>query len=80
MFREAVHNIRKVVLGLLLFSEVTFSLYSQGTSIGGIINEYASVVAIGTDNVTLNDVSMFAPEDTVLLIQMKGAIMDPGRG
>ena len=45
MIRGSGLYIRKIILSILLFSGVTFSLYSQGTSIGGVINEYMDVVA-----------------------------------
>ena len=70
-------NIRITVLSLLFFSGVTYSIFSQGTTIGGIVNEYIHVVSInGPDNVTVTDASAFAAGDTVLLIQMKGAIIN----
>ena len=69
-------NIRSLILSLLFLSGVTLPVYSQGTSIGGVINEYMDVVAIsGSDNVTLSNAGSFQIGDTVLLIQMKGAIM-----
>ena len=70
-------NIRKIILSLLFLSGVTHSVYSQGTAIGGVINEYMDVVAIsGSDNVTLSNAGSFQIGDTVLLIQMKGAVMN----
>ncbi len=70
-------NIRKVVLSLLFISGVAFHLYSQGTSIGGVINQYVRVIDFpGTDNVTVSDGSVFVPGDTVLMIQMKGVVMN----
>jgi gliding motility-associated-like protein len=55
------------------------SLYSQDKKISGVVNSYKHVEAIGTsphDNVTLSDVSGLAIGDTVLLVQMKGAIIN----
>jgi gliding motility-associated-like protein len=76
MIRGSGFNIRKVILSILLFSGATSSLLSQGTPIGGVINEYMDVVSIdGTDNLTLSDADIFSPGDTVLLIQMKGAVI-----
>jgi gliding motility-associated-like protein len=62
---------------MLMLSVLTVSLFSQDRKISGIINEYKSVAAIGPglNNITLSDVSNIAAEDTVLLIQMKGAII-----
>lgn len=76
MLRGPGLNIRKAVLNLLCISAISFSLHSQGTSIGGVINEYTNVVAIpGPDNVTLTSSAAFSAGDTVLLIQMKGVVM-----
>jgi len=70
--------IKKIFIGLLILSGLTVSLYSQSKIIGGVINVYKNVTAIGpgTDNVTLSNVSSLAVNDTVLLIQMKGAIIN----
>jgi hypothetical protein len=70
-------KIRKILLSLLILSGLAVSLFAQDRQIGGIINVYRRVVAIGPglDNVTLNRVDSIAPGDTVLLIQMKGAII-----
>ncbi len=65
-------NIWKIILSFL-FLAGGFLLHAQGTSIGGVVNQYRRVVSIpGTDNVTLTDASLFLAGDTVLLIQMKG--------
>ena len=76
MIKGSGCNIPKIVISLLILSALTAGLYSQGTTIGGVINEYRHVVAIGANNVTLTDASLFAGGDTVLLIQMKGAIIN----
>ena len=45
--------------------------------VSGVVNDVASsVTAIESDRVTVADVTVFAPGDTVLLIQMKGAIIN----
>lgn len=56
--------------GFFLF----FSLSGQAqVSISGVINSYAKVTSVdGTDRVTVDDPSLFAIGDTVLIIQMKG--------
>ena len=47
------------------------------TSISGTINKYAKVITInGTDNVTVDTVSNFKQNDTIMIIQMKGAEID----
>ena len=70
-------NIRKIIFSILFLSGVTHSVYSQGTSIGGVINEYTNVVAIsGSSNVTVSNAGIFNIGDTVLLIQMKGVVIN----
>ena len=70
-------NIRKIVLGLIFLSGSTVSLFLQGATIGGVINRYTYVISIGaSDNVTVNNAALFSKGDTVLLIQMKGAMIN----
>jgi hypothetical protein len=71
------YYIKKILLSLLILLVLTISVNSQDRRIGGVVNSYKRVVAIGpgTDNITLNDVTSIAPGDIVLLIQMKGAII-----
>ncbi|NSW94752.1 MAG: hypothetical protein HPY62_08615, partial [Bacteroidales bacterium] len=69
-------NINKLILSFLIASGFYFTAFPQ-TSIGGIINKYGKVNAIGQDYVIISDPVQFAyfqPGDTVLLIQMKGGI------
>lgn len=69
----------KILLSFLILTGLAASLYSQDKKISNVINIYKRVEAIGTtphDNVTLNDVTNLAPGDTVLLIQMKGAVIN----
>jgi gliding motility-associated-like protein len=77
MIRGSVCNIKKVFISILILSGLTVSLYSQDKQISGIINIYKHVETIGpgTDNVTLTDVNNIEAGDTILLIQMKGAII-----
>ena len=68
-------NIKKLVLSLFVFLGFSWLLFSQ-TKISGEINKYGLVTSIGTDNVIVGDATQFAQfavNDTVLLIQMKGA-------
>ena len=68
-------NVKWLVLSLLVIAGFTEPLYSQ-TKISGIVNQYARVNSIGTDFVIIDDETQFArfaPGDTVLLMQMKGA-------
>jgi gliding motility-associated-like protein len=72
-------NIKSIFLLVLILTGFAYSLYSQDKKIGDIINLYKHVEAIGSaprDNVTLNDVSNLFVGDTVLLIQMKGAVIN----
>ncbi len=75
-------NIKYLVIGLLLFSGINTALFPQSKSISGIINSYGRVTSFGLDNVTVKDdgpnagqFAAFEVGDTVLLIQMKGAII-----
>ena len=82
MIGSSACNIKKILVSLLLISALTASLFSQDRKVSGIINTYRHVVAIGpagTLTATLNNVTVpgdtIAPGDTILLIQMKGAII-----
>jgi gliding motility-associated-like protein len=69
-------NIKSLVLSLLLIAAFDSKLSAQGSPLGGTINKYGRVTAIGTNNVTISDntqFSYFSTGDTVLLIQMKGS-------
>jgi gliding motility-associated-like protein len=72
-------NIKIVFLSMLFLTALAVSIYSQDKKISNIINIYKRVEAIGAtphDNVTLNDVSGILVGDTVLMIQMKGAVIN----
>ncbi|MDR2887228.1 MAG: hypothetical protein LBV26_04380, partial [Bacteroidales bacterium] len=62
---------------LMALSAPTASLSAQGNQIGGVINTYRHVTDIAPDrqSVGLDNVDGLARGDTILLIQMKGAIM-----
>ncbi|MCB0706311.1 MAG: PKD domain-containing protein [Saprospiraceae bacterium] len=64
---------------LLLICLLPTSFFAQ-TSIGGQINEYASVLAVVpcSASLTLNDASAFATGQQVLLIQMQGSTITEG--
>jgi gliding motility-associated-like protein len=51
---------------------------TTGTNIGGIINTYTPVLALNPchNKITVEDASTFNTGDTVLMIQMKGAVID----
>lgn len=49
---------------------------SQTTNISGIINSYAIVTGFSCQSVNVNSSSGFTPGDRVIIIQMKGAIID----
>src|SRR5512133_3679264 len=72
-------NIKLIFLILLTMAGLAGNLFSQDKKISNVINIYRRIEAIGTspkDNVTLNDVSGLAVGDTVLIIQMKGAVIN----
>ena len=64
---------KKLIISLLLlisFSNIAFSFQKN---LSGVLNQTeASVVTIGIDRVTVDDVTGFQAGDTVLLIQMQG--------
>jgi gliding motility-associated-like protein len=70
-------DMRRILLSLLILSAIAVSLYSQDKHISGVINVYRRVIAIGPglNNVTLSRIDSIGPGDTILLIQMKGAII-----
>ncbi|HOW39365.1 MAG TPA: gliding motility-associated C-terminal domain-containing protein [Bacteroidales bacterium] len=79
MTGKSVFYTKSFFIGLFVIVGQLVSLYSQDKKIGGIVNSYKRVEAIGSspkDNVTLNDVAGLVAGDTVLLIQMKGAIIN----
>ncbi|HPT11723.1 MAG TPA: gliding motility-associated C-terminal domain-containing protein [Bacteroidales bacterium] len=49
--------------------------FSQRNISGPVINAYTKVTAVGSNSVTGSDVSAFAANDTVLLIQMAGVVI-----
>lgn len=55
---------------------VLFKTSAQTTTISGVINNYASVTSVGSQSVNVPSASGFMVGDKVLLIQMKGAIID----
>lgn len=63
--------------GVFLFSFLAFPLFSQ-TQIAGIINQYAKVSGIENceAKLTVDNPSAFIAGDQVLLIQMKGAVIN----
>lgn len=74
--------IKKLVLNLLILFGLLIALSAQDKKIGGIINIYKHVTEItGIDNVTVEvDVTGIQAGDTVLLIQMKGIIINVPEG
>ncbi len=74
MTRLSDFNIRKIFLILFILSGTAFSLFSQDVKeISDVVNVYRKVTAINALNsVTLNNVDLIMPFDTVLIIQMQG--------
>ena len=70
---------KRYIICLLVFSFFGLGTKSQGNaSIGNIINTYTPVISFNTceNKITVEDASTFNTGDTVLIIQMKGAIID----
>ena len=65
----------RLIIITLLFSYGSVSTCFSQTPIGGIVNQYAHVDAIGVDYVEISDETQFqqfSAGDTVMLFQMKG--------
>jgi gliding motility-associated-like protein len=71
------YYINKIFFCFIILSGLTVSVFSQDRQISSLTNVYRQVISIGpaADNVVLNSIDSIAPGDTVLLIQMKGAII-----
>jgi gliding motility-associated-like protein len=65
----------RIIFTSLLSILIILNVKSQ-TNIGGIINNYTNVTAIACNNVTVGNSSAFSINDRVLIIQMKGAVID----
>ncbi len=65
----------KKVLIFLLLPLFCFDSFGQ-TNISGIINSYAAVTGLGCQSVSVSTTNGFASGDRVMLIQMKGAVID----
>lgn len=67
---------KKALLKVLLFL-LPMSLLSQA-NVSGVVNSYSAVSSIDTcaNSITVGNPGFFSPGDTVLLIQMQGAIVD----
>lgn len=61
-----------------LFFFLYSSTYVYSQSISGVVNNYAEITSVGTDEVEVADVSGFQVGDKVLIIQMKGATITTG--
>jgi gliding motility-associated-like protein len=57
---------------------VSLNISAQQSTIGGIINNYTPVQTLNSCNnkITVEDASAFNPGDTVVMVQMKGAIIN----
>lgn len=64
------------LIGILL----VFSCALKAQNIGGAVNNYAAVKNIAGTNISVNSTTGFAFGDKVLLIQMKGAVIDSTNG
>ena len=61
-------------VAVLVLAEGNYAFSQQNIS-GPVINAYTKVVTVGANSVTVSDVSAFAANDTVLLIQMAGVVI-----
>ena len=65
---------------IMMFFLVGFGSIAQITNINGVINNYVKIVGLSSNNckdtLYVNSTAGFNVNDTVLLIQMKGAIID----
>ncbi len=80
---QRLHPIFYLTILWLLLLLSSLSAHSQTTNIpGGVVNSYYSVLAVDPirDGVKLNTVAGLAPQDKVLLIQMKGASINTTSG
>ncbi len=79
MIRSGQRYIYYLFFSLFLLCLMLPEGYAQVTSISGTINSYSKVTAIlASDQVQLdNNLAGFAPNEKVLIIQMKGAEVDP---
>ena len=78
MKRELSCNIKWLLFSLLIFSGVSFSVGAQSV-IKGVVNKYAAVTGIGANYVDVADEAQFdqfAAGDTILIIQMKGLVVN----
>ncbi|HAE12648.1 MAG: T9SS type A sorting domain-containing protein [Chitinophagales bacterium] len=65
---------RRYILIFVLFMPI-FSMAQ--TAIHGVINDYTIATGIGCDNkLEVTDAAAFSPGDKVLIVQMKGAVID----
>ncbi|NUO03549.1 MAG: PKD domain-containing protein, partial [Saprospiraceae bacterium] len=72
-----MHNLFQKLAVVLCVALLPFLSYGQ-TALSGVINHYTAVTAIDycQNSATVSGVSGFAPGVTVLLIQMKGAVIN----
>ena len=76
LYQGKIDDIR--MYGRALTQDEVTAICSQEAGIGGIINAYTPVLSLNTCNNKINveDASAFNVGDTVLVIQMKGAVID----
>lgn len=75
--RLSVENILYAFFkGFLVLSGIMGVMEVSVTSISGTINDYAAVIGIDEQSVTVDDASDFDVGDKILIIQMKGAQID----
>jgi PKD repeat protein len=70
----------RLFLLFFLFFGILHSIFTQNTTISGIINSYAAVTAIDTcsGRLTVNDTTGFRKGQSILILQMQGADISTG--
>lgn len=67
-----LHHCKKLILSMLILGFSSSMLLSQKSLSGNLNQPNTHVLTIGADRVTVNDVTGFNVNDTILLIQMQG--------
>ncbi|MFZ1529442.1 MAG: T9SS type A sorting domain-containing protein [Ferruginibacter sp.] len=70
-------QLKNILLSIILMTLIPASAVSQ-VNIGGIVNTYTAVTAFGlcANSITVADASGFSVGNTVIVIQMQGAVID----
>ena len=72
MIGDFLGHCRRLFLSLLILVYSSTAVFSQNALSGNINQPKTHVVTIGADRVTVDNVTGFSVNDTILLIQMQG--------